>query len=51
AQSSGDVWGSDGECVLAGMVSGGGGDRQEKRGLCFGWKHCALHSVLKRTTW
>nr|GFB54282.1 hypothetical protein [Tanacetum cinerariifolium] len=37
-----DVCRSDGGgCVLAGMVSGGGGKKQEKRGVSFGGKHCA----------
>nr|GEY03147.1 reverse transcriptase domain-containing protein [Tanacetum cinerariifolium] len=47
---AGDGCRSDGGCVLAGMVSGGSGEKQKKRGLCLGGKHCALHSVLKRTT-
>nr|GEV05120.1 hypothetical protein [Tanacetum cinerariifolium] len=47
---AGDECRSDGGCVLAGMVSGGSGEKQEKQGLCLGGKHCGLHSVLKRTT-
>nr|GEU77798.1 ribonuclease H-like domain-containing protein [Tanacetum cinerariifolium] len=36
--------------VLAGMVSGSGVKRLENGACVFGGKHCALHSVLKRTT-
>nr|GEX93473.1 hypothetical protein [Tanacetum cinerariifolium] len=31
------------------VVSGDGGKKQENGVLCLGGKHCALHSVLKRT--
>nr|GEZ08751.1 reverse transcriptase domain-containing protein [Tanacetum cinerariifolium] len=46
----GSVWGSSVGRVLAGMVSGSGVKRLENGACIFGSKHCALDSVLKRTT-
>nr|GEW53263.1 retrovirus-related Pol polyprotein from transposon TNT 1-94 [Tanacetum cinerariifolium]GEW53626.1 retrovirus-related Pol polyprotein from transposon TNT 1-94 [Tanacetum cinerariifolium] len=48
AQSGRDVWGSDGGCVLAGMVSGGGGKRQEKRVLASAGKKGASEEWIRR---
>nr|GEZ15202.1 ribonuclease H-like domain-containing protein [Tanacetum cinerariifolium] len=42
--------GDDGEWCLAVLVSGGGVKRLENGAYVFGGKHCALQSVLKRTT-
>nr|GEV44686.1 hypothetical protein [Tanacetum cinerariifolium] len=48
----GDVWGSGVGCVLAGMVSGGGRKRQEKRGavLAGSTVHCTVFQSGNTTT-